>query len=156
MLSNYNRLYTQIPYFQWLKCNWLNKYNHDYMIIFDLRILGNDWLKSELLDITGDWVSSSGMHCQAFTAADFSCCLWVFLPLVLSSARSSNEEFSTFTFKNFWLAFGVCFGSSSSCTIKRRPINCCIWLNLGREYFSTHFRFHPAASVFCLIITKHQ
>ncbi len=93
------------------------------MIIFDLRILGNDWLKSELLDITRDWVSSSGMHCQAFIAADFSCCLWVFLPLVLSSARSSNEEFSTFTFKNSCLAFGVCFGSSSSCTIKRRPIN---------------------------------
>ncbi len=38
-----------------------------------------------IMDITRDWVSSFVMLCQAFTAADFSCCLWVFLPLVLSS-----------------------------------------------------------------------
>ncbi len=42
-------------------------------------------LSLELMDITRNWFSSFVMLCQAFTAADFSCCLWVFLPLVLSS-----------------------------------------------------------------------
>ncbi len=34
-------------------------------------------LSLELMDITRDWVSSYVMLCQAFTAADFSCCLFV-------------------------------------------------------------------------------
>ncbi len=43
-------------------------------------------LSLELMDITKDWVSSFVMLCQAFTAADFSYCLFVgLLPLVLSS-----------------------------------------------------------------------
>ncbi len=32
----------------------------------------------------------------------------------------------------------------------------CIWLNLGREYIPVRVRIHPAASVLCHIITKHQ
>ncbi len=44
-------------------------------------------LSLELMDITRDWVSSFVMLCQAFTLADFSCCLFVGLyALVLSSA----------------------------------------------------------------------
>ncbi len=53
---------------------------------------GNDCLKSGIIDINRDWVSSSVMLCQAFTAADFSCCLWVFLPLVLSSASEMHAQ----------------------------------------------------------------
>ncbi len=34
-------------------------------------------LSLELMDFTRDWVSSFVMLCQAFTAADFSCCLFV-------------------------------------------------------------------------------
>ncbi len=34
-------------------------------------------LSLELMDITKDWVSSFVTLCQAFTAADFSCCLFV-------------------------------------------------------------------------------
>ncbi len=33
---------------------------------------------------------------------------------------------------------------------------CSIWLNLGREYITIHFRILPAASVFCHVINKHQ
>ncbi len=43
-------------------------------------------LSLELMDITRDWVLSFVMLCQAFTAADFSYCLWIFVPLVLSSS----------------------------------------------------------------------
>ncbi len=34
-------------------------------------------LSVELMDITGDWFSSFVMLDQAFTAADFTCCLFV-------------------------------------------------------------------------------
>ncbi len=34
-------------------------------------------LSLELMDITRNWVSSFVMFCQAFTAAEFSCCLFV-------------------------------------------------------------------------------
>ncbi len=101
----------------------------------------------ELMDITRDWVSSFVMLCQAFTAADFSCCLFVGLSFLsdLSVGLSFSFVFSLwnacsirlrsgdwlghcrifhfFTFKNSWVAFAVCFGSSSICTMKRRPIN---------------------------------
>ncbi len=43
-------------------------------------------LSLELMDITRDWVLSFVMLCQDFTAADFSYCLWIFVPLVLSSS----------------------------------------------------------------------
>ncbi len=33
---------------------------------------------------------------------------------------------------------------------------CSIWLNLGKEYILIHLIIHPAASVFCHVITKHQ
>ncbi len=85
-------------------------------------------------------------------------CLWVFLPLVLSSASemhaqlgwnqetdSAIAEYSTFfTFKNSWVAFAVCFGSSSICTMKRRPINFApfdwIWAENISLYTSEFFR----------------
>ncbi len=34
-------------------------------------------LSLELMDVTKDWVSSFVMLCQAFTAADFSYCLFL-------------------------------------------------------------------------------
>ncbi len=91
-----------------------------------------------LMDITRDWVSSFVMLCQDFTAADFSCCLFVGLSafsFVFSKwnacsigLRSGDwpghcRIFKFFTFKNSWVAFAVCFGSSSICTMKHHPIN---------------------------------
>ncbi len=90
------------------------------------------------MNITRDWVSSFVMLCQAFTAADFSYCLFVGLSafsFVFSewnafSIRLQSGDwlghcriFHFFAFKNSWVAFAVCFGSSSICTMKRRPIN---------------------------------
>ncbi len=92
----------------------------------------------ELMNVTKDWVSFFVMLCQAFTAADFSCCLFVGLSassFVFSKWNACSiglksggwhghcRIFHFFTFKNPWVAFAVCFGSSSICTIKRRPIN---------------------------------
>ncbi len=100
-------------------------------------------------------------------------CLWVFLPLVLSSASEMHAqsgwnqeagmaiaEYSTFfTFKNPWVAFAVCFGSSSICTIKRRPINFAavgwIWADSISLHTSEFIRL-LLSSVLCHIITKHQ
>ncbi len=86
-------------------------------------------LSLELMDITRDWVSSFVMLCQAFTLADFSCCLFVGLyALVLSSAsemqlnRVWNQEIDL-AWSNCWVAFAVCFGSSSICTMKRSWIS---------------------------------
>ncbi len=64
-------------------------------------------------------------------------CLWVFLPLVLSSASEnacsiglrSGDWLSHcriihfFYLQNSWVAFAVRFGSLSICIMKRRPIN---------------------------------
>ncbi len=81
--------------------------------------------------------SSFVMLCQAFTAADFSS-LFVGLSafsFVFSKWNACSIElrsgdwlghfriFHFFTFKNSWVTFAVCFGSSSICTMKCRPIN---------------------------------
>ncbi len=64
-------------------------------------------------------------------------CLKVFLPLVLSSESKiqsqsgwnqeidlASAEYSTLLpWKNSWVVFAVCFGSLSTCTMRRRPIN---------------------------------
>ncbi len=85
-----------------------------------------------------DWVSSFMMLCQAFTAADLSCCLFLSISafsFVISKwmhARSvwdheidlafqNNPLF--FTFKISWVAFSVCFGPLSIYTMNCRPIN---------------------------------
>ncbi len=72
-------------------------------------------LSLDLMDITRDWVSSFVMLCQAFTAADFSCCLFVGLSAISfvfsewNAAQSGwdqkidlaiAEYFFFFTFKN--------------------------------------------------------
>ncbi len=89
----------------------------------------------DLMDITRDWVSSFVMLCQAFTAADFSCCLFVCLEFCLQQVKYMLDRvkirrltlplqnISLFTFRKTWVAFAVCFGSSSICTEKYRPIN---------------------------------
>ncbi len=66
--------------------------------------------------------------CQVFTAAVFRCCLCVALsvfslvfsvPIRLRSGDwlSHCRILHFFTFKNSWVAFAVCFGSSSICTL---------------------------------------
>ncbi len=87
--------------------------------------------------ITRDWVSSFVMLCQAFTAADFSCCLFVGLSafsFVFSKwnacsigLRSGDwlghcRIFHFFTFKNSRVAFAVCLGHRPV-VLKRHPIN---------------------------------
>ncbi len=84
------------------------------------------------------WVSSFVMLCQAFTAADFSCCLFVgraAFSFVFSKWNSCSiglrsgdwlghcRIFHFITFKNSWVAFAGCFGSSSICAKKHHPIN---------------------------------
>ncbi len=126
--------------------------------------------KSELMDIISrDWVLLCDVY-QVFTAADFSCCLFVALSvfsLVFSewnAARSGWDqeidsavaEYYTFYLHKllgclccmFWVIVHL---------YSEAPLNqlCCMWLNLSREYISIHFRIDPSASVFCLVITKH-
>ncbi len=89
----------------------------------------------ELVDITRDWVSSFMIF---FTAADFSCCLFVGLSTfscVFSKwnacsirLRSGDwldhcRKIHLFTFKNSWVTFAVCFGSLCICTMTHHPIN---------------------------------
>ncbi len=118
-------LYT-VPHFQGLKCNWTNKYNHKYNFPFWylFRILCRH---EELIDITRDWVSSFVMLCQAFAAADFSCCLFVGLSsfsFVFSKWNACSIGLRSgdwlghcriihfCSFKNFWVAFPLCFSRS--------------------------------------------
>ncbi len=82
------------------------------------------------------------MFCQAFTAADFSCCLFVGLSafsFVFSEWNACSIRLKSgdwlcrilnfFTFKNSRVAFTVCFGSPSSiCTMKHRPIQPFGWI----------------------------
>ncbi len=78
------------------------------------------------------------MLCQAFTAADFSCCLFVGLSAFscvfskwnacLIMLRSGDwldhcRKIHLFTFKNSWVAFAVCFWSLCICTMECHPIN---------------------------------
>ncbi len=99
------------------------------------------------------------MLCQAFTSADFSCCLFVGLSafsflfskwnacsirLISWDWLGHFRMFHFFTFKNSWVAFAVCFGSSSICTMKCRPINFAafgwIWANSISLYTSESIR----------------
>ncbi len=110
------------------------------------------------MDITRDWVSSFVMLCQAFTAADFSCLFvgisafsfifskWNACPIGLKSGDwlGHCRIFNFFIFKNSWVAFAVCCGSLSTCTMKRRPINFAafgwIWAEIISLYTSEFFR----------------
>ncbi len=111
-------------------------------------------LSLDLMDIISrDWDCSFVMLCQAFTAADFSCCLFVGLSafsFVFSKWNSAQSgwdqeidsaiaEYSTFLpsktpgllllYCMFWVIVHVYYEA---------PLNqlCSIWLNLGREYIS--------------------
>ncbi len=71
-------------------------------------------LSVELMDITWDWVSSFVMLFQAFNAASeiHAQSGWY------QEIDLAISEYSTFfTFKISWVAFFVCFGSSSVCTM---------------------------------------
>ncbi len=89
MLRNYNYFYTPPPYFQGLKCNLTNKYNHklnvNFLYLVENPLLAMTALSLELMDITKDWVSSF-LWCFARPVLQLTSvvCLWVFLPLVLS------------------------------------------------------------------------
>ncbi len=115
-------------------------------------------LSLELMDITRDWVSSFVMIFQAFTAADFSCCLFVGLSafsFVFSKwnacsigLRSKDwlghcRIFDFLTFKNSWVAFAVCFGSLSICTMKRCSVNFAPfgWIWAESIFISIQFKF---------------
>ncbi len=98
------------------------------------------------------------MLCLTFTAADFSCCLFVGLSafsFVFSKWNACSIRLKSgdwlghckilfFTFKNSWVAFAVCFGSLSICTMKHRPINFApfgwIWADSISLYTSEFFR----------------
>ncbi len=84
-------------------------------------------LSVELMDITRNWVSSFVMLCQAFTAADFSCSLFVGLSAfsfdfskwnacsigLKSRARLGHSKIlHFFTSNNSWVAYAECFGLS--------------------------------------------
>ena len=108
----------------------------------------------EPMDITKCWVSSFVMLCQAFTAAVFSCCLFVGLSafsFVFSKwnacsigLRSGDwlghcRIFHFFALKNSWVAYAVCFGSLSICIVKRHPINFAefVWIWADRISLNT-------------------
>ncbi len=92
----------------------------------------------ERIDITRRWVSSLVMLCQASTATVFSSCLFLGhfpFSFVFSKWNACSIGFRSgdwlghcitvhfFPFKNSLVAFAVCFGSSSICTVKRRPMS---------------------------------
>ncbi len=130
-------------------------------------------LSLELMVITRDCVSSFLMLCQAFTATDFSCCMFVGLSAFSSVFRKWNKcsirlesgdwlghcrIFHFFTFKELLLLYVLGIFWSPFVLWSTAPPNqlCCIWLNLGREYILIHFRIHPSASVLCHVFSKHQ
>ncbi len=91
-------------------------------------------------------------------------CLWVFLPLVLSSASEMHaqsswdqgtdlaiSEYSTFFNHQKLLGCFCCMFCVIVHLYYAVPPNqlCSIWLNLGREYIPIHFRIHSAAFVLC-------
>ncbi len=89
-------------------------------------------LSLELMDITRDCVSWFVMLCQAFTATDFSCCLFVGLSAFSSVFRKWNKcRRLTWPLQNIPLfhlqrvAFAVCFWYVLKPIgfMKRRPIN---------------------------------
>ncbi len=124
-------------------------------------------LSLELTDITKDWVSYFVMLCQSLQLTSVVVCLWVFLLLVLSSASEMHTQsgwksddwlghcriFHCFAFKNSCVAFAVYFGSLSSCTMKRRPINFVAFGRIWAESISLYTRILPAASFLCHVIT---
>jgi hypothetical protein len=76
------------------------------------------------------------MLCQALLQSSVPACTWGVLPSVLPSASEMNAQLDSgqvidlaiaghstfFALKTYWVAFAVCFGSSSICTVKRRPM----------------------------------
>ncbi len=115
----------------------LDKYNHKLNLVAN-TLQTMTALSLELMDLTGDWVSSFVVLFQAFTAADFSCCLFACLSSIsfvfskwnaCSIGLRSGDWlghcgiFHLLTFKHSWVAFALCLGSLSICTMKWRPIN---------------------------------
>ncbi len=111
-------------------------------------------LSLDLMDITG----FPPLWCFArplLQLTSFVVCLCVFLPLDLSSASEMHAQ--TCWDQEIDLAIHLqklldCFCCMFWVIVHlyyEAPSNqlCSIWLNLGREYISIHFRIHPSASV---------
>ncbi len=152
--------------------------NNNHKSNFHFLILGCNPLQSitawslERIDITRRWVSSLVMLCQASTATVFSSCLFLGhfpFSFVFSKWNACSIGFRSgdwlghcitvhfFPFKNSLVAFAVCFGSLSICTVKRRPMSSeafgWIWAD---NIAPKHFRIHPAAFVSSHIINKYK
>ena len=118
---------------------------------FHFLILGCKSLQSitawslERIDITRHWVSSLVMLCQASTATVFSSCLFLghfSFSFVFSKWNACSIGFRSgdwlghcitfhfFALKNSLVAFTICFGSLSICTVKRRPFLDVVWQTL--------------------------
>ncbi len=132
---------------------------------------GNDCLESGAHEYHQRRVSSSVMLCQDFTAADFSCCLFVGLSAFSFVFRKWNAcsiglksgdwlgHCRIFPFFNLQKLLG-CFCCMFWVIVHlyyEAPPNklSSIWPNLGREYIHIHFRNHPAASVLSLMKTSN-
>ncbi len=115
-------------------------------------------LSLDLMDITGDWVSSLWCFPRPLLLTSVVVCLWGFLSLVLSSASEMHAQscwdqeidLAIAKYYTFYLQKLLgCFCCMFWIIVHEAPPNqlCSIWLNLGREYISIHFRILPAASV---------
>ncbi len=97
MLRNYNHFYTQSPHFQGLKCNWTNNYNHKILNNFNilLRILCRQWPSWVWNSWTSPETGFPPLWCFARLLLQLTSvvvCLWVFLPLVLSSVSEMHAQ----------------------------------------------------------------
>lgn len=103
--------------------------------------------------LPGVWNPVSSLE-MLFSAATFSCCLFVGLCAFSFVFCNSNacsvslrsrdslvylEISNFFVLRNSWFAFAVCCWLLATCSVNL--------LNLSREYGSVCFRIHPAASI---------
>ncbi len=121
-------------------------------------------LSLALMDISRDWVSS--LWCFARSLLQLTSVVVCFY-FCLQRVKCSSIGFRSgewlghcriihlFTFKNSWVAFPVCFGSLSICTIKHRTISFVLFGWICTEsitlYTSEFIRLFLS---FCHIITK--
>lgn len=113
------------------------------------------------MDITKRWVSALY---QTFTAASFSCCLFVGLSassFVSSKWKTSSIGLGTggwlghwrilhcFTLRSSWVVFAVCFGLLSICTVKHHIISSAasvwLWADSIALYTSEFILLRPSA-----------
>ncbi len=172
MLRNYNHFYAHSPISRGSNLigqrNIIKWWKFSFFIFCWESFAGNDCLNS---GTHGHHQRLGFLFCDALPVleADFSCCLFVGLSassFVFSKwnaysigLKSDNwlghyRIFHFFAFKNSCVAFAVYFGSLSSCTMKRRPINFVAFGRIWAESISLYTRILPAASFLCHVITK--